>query len=236
MKRLFIDEIDNMRDLGGYITKEGKVIKNFCLVRSNLPKNLSKKSIDKLVNKKITTIIDLRSEEEISKEPGIFFDSKFFNCHYVKIKGDGRLPDTPKKVFDSYVEMIEGKEAIGKIFSIIANSTHGVLYYCNAGKDRTGVVSALILKLLGVDDKDIILDYIASGIYLKEMLDEFASSINISNINDIIIPKQETMFRVLEYIEERYNTIEEYLYFCGVKEDELKYIKAKNLETIIDNC
>ena len=230
MKRLFIDEIDNMRELGGYSNKDGKVIKYDFLVRSNLPKSLSENNINDLLNKKITTIIDLRNDEEIAKKPGVFYNNNLFSYHHVKIKGDGRLPDSPEMVYDSYVEMLEGKEEIGKVFNIIANADGGILFYCNAGKDRTGVVSALILKLLGVNDKDIVVDYIASGIYLKEILEEFANSTQIKDIKSIITPNSNTMFRLLSYIEKKYDTIENYLYSCGVTEEELKCIKQKVLK------
>ena len=227
MKRLFIDEIENMRDLGGYLTKDGKVIKYDHFIRSNLPKFLSEKNIKEILSKGITTVIDLRSKEEVSKSPGIFSSNNEFNYYNVIIKGDGRLPDRPESVLNSYIEMLEGKEEIGKIFSIISEVSGGVIYYCSAGKDRTGLISALILKLLGVDNKDIAVDYIASGVYLKETLNEFASKVQVENIKDIIIPKEETMFKILEYIEKNYNTIENYLNICGVTYENLESIKAK---------
>lgn len=230
MRRLFIDEIENMRELGGYRTRDGKIIKNNLLIRSNLPKKLSNKAISDLVDKNITTIIDLRNDEEVKKCSGIFVTNKLFNYHRIKIKGDGKLPDSPETVLDSYIEMLEGKEEINKIFSIISNSKGGILYYCNAGKDRTGVISALILKLLDVDDKDIVIDYIASGVYLKEMLDEFSSSSEIERIKDIITPKAETMFGILEYIKDHYDGILNYLNSCGVLAEELEFIKSKYLE------
>lgn len=227
MKRLFTDEIDNMRELGGYFTKDGKIIRYDFLIRSNLPKSLSEENINYLLDKKITTIIDLRNNEEIAKKPGVFYNSNLFRYNHVKIKGDGKIPDSPEMVYDSYVEMIEGKEEIGKVFNIIANADDGVLFYCNAGKDRTGVVSALILKSLGVKDKDIVLDYIASGIYLMEMLEEFANSTQIVDIKSIITPNPDTMFKVLSYVEKKYDNIENYLYSCGVTQKELKHIKKK---------
>lgn len=227
MKRLFTEEIENMRDLGGYSTKSGKVIKYDCFIRSNLPKMLSSESIREIADSGITTVIDLRSDEEISGNPNIFSNNDLFKYYHVKIKGNGRLPDSPEEVYDSYIEMIEGKEKIGKVFHVIANADGGVLYYCNAGKDRTGVISALILKLLDVRDEDIVEDYIASGVYLKEMLNAFAEKVQIKNIKEIITPKKETMVGVLNYIEEKYDTVENYLRSCGVTAEELECIRRK---------
>jgi len=230
MKRLFIDEIDNMRDFGGFITKEGKKIKNNCLIRSNFPKNLSQKSLDKLVDKSITTVIDLRSEKEIEKNPGIFFDNKLFQYYNVRIKGDGRLPESPETVYDSYIEMLEGKEEIGEVFNIISRTKGGILFFCSAGKDRTGVISSLILKLLNVSEEDIIEDYVLSGVYLEKMLIDFANTMKKDRIIDIITPNRDTMIRVLAYIKENYNSIENYLSLCGVTSEEMCNIKNKVCE------
>ena len=62
------------------------------------------------------------------------------------------------------------------IIYTIEISDCGVLYFCNAGKDRTGVVSALLLRRLGYDNEYIIKDYLQSADNLKEMLRAYAAS------------------------------------------------------------
>lgn len=226
MKRLFINEIENMRDLGGYITREGLTIPYNRFIRSNLPVSLNKENIEVLLKNNIKTVIDLRSDEEVQKKNSIFFNNIYFNYYHIKINGNGRIPNKPEDVLASYVEMIEGKEEIRKIFSILAKNTAGVIYYCNAGKDRTGVISALILKLLGVNDKDIIDDYVVSGVFLHKMLNEFASNSSIKNIKEIITPRADIIIRLLDYIDDTYCGVEKYLESCGITEPEIKNIKA----------
>lgn len=226
MKRLWGDEIENMRDLGGYFTQSGKSIKENLLVRSNLPKCLSDEVICDFVNKGITTIIDLRTDEEIAKAPSVFIDNQKFDWYHVQMGGNAKIPDTLEGVVDSYVEILEWKCGISKVFKIIAKASGGVLFHCTTGKDRTGVIAAVLLKLLGVRDDDIVADYIVSGAYLKSNLDEFASN---QLEREIITPRANTMFEILDYITKRYVNVEEYLKICGVTEDELLAIRKRVL-------
>ena len=228
MRRYFIKEIENMRDIGGYPINSRKCVSEGLIIRSNVPINLSENSLLELEKKGYGTIIDLRNDEEIAKKKGVFFGNDKFQYNHIKIKGDGRIPDSKDGILESYIEMIEGKEQIKKIFNIIAETKGGIIYYCNAGKDRTGVITAIILKLLGVDDKDIVIDYIASGIYLKEMLEDYAKKMkNKKDILEIIKPNEETMFKVLNYISNKYSSIENYLISCGVEKNTLLKIKNK---------
>ena len=97
----------------------------------------------------------------------------------------------------------------------------------NAEKDRTEVVTALILKLLGVDEKEIAVDYIASGIFLNKMLEDYANSINNKEILKIITPKQDTIFKMFRYIQDNYGSIEEYLKQCGITDNTINRIREK---------
>ncbi len=84
------------------------------------------------------------------------------------------------------------------IVSTIMNADTNVLYFCNAGKDRTGVVSAIILSKLGYDKEYIINDYLLSGENLKEDLLSFAREHTEIDIN-VITPKREYIETFLEW-------------------------------------
>lgn len=60
-----------------------------------------------------------------------------------------------------------------EIFKTIANAKSGVLFHCTAGKDRTGVVSAILLALVGVADEDIVYDYAISREFNKQRIEAF---------------------------------------------------------------
>lgn len=119
--------------------------------------------------------------------------------------GDGKIPDSKDKVLDSYIEMLQGKKQIKEIFDILAKNRGGIIYYCNAGKDRTGVITAIILKFLGVNNKD---------------------------IYSIINPNYDTMYNLLQYIDNQPNGIIGYLQSCNISNENLNKIKNKYIQKI----
>ena len=84
-----------------------------------------------------------------------------------------------------------------QILDTILNAKSNVMYFCTAGKDRTGVVSALILRRLGFSDDVIIDDYMKSKDNLMDMLTAYVKSHPEVDL-EIIIPHRENMERLLE--------------------------------------
>ena len=227
MRRFFVNNIENMRDIGGYAIGKDKVVKPGKIIRTNLPTTLEEENIEELISMGFNTVIDLRNNDEFAKKKNVFFENSNFKYNHIKINGDGILPKSKDTVLDSYIEMLDGKEEIKKIFNILDKEEGGIIYFCDAGKDRTGVITACILKLLGVDNKDIIVDYIATGIFLREKLISFANSITDRDIFDIINPRYETMDGLLKYIDKNYGSIECYLIDCGVTKECIENVKNK---------
>ena len=227
MVRYLKDSIENMRDIGGYKSTLGNRVKLGRLVRSNLPQNLSSKDISFLNKMGINTVIDLRSKEEVETKKSVFENNKDFKVYHMEIDVGKDIPKTQELVPKSYMDMLTLQEKMKRIFEILGNNEK-VLYFCNAGKDRTGVVTALILKLLGVSEEDIIKDYVATKEYMKETLNQYANSND--KILNIITPKEFYMKEFLKGFSERYHCIEEYLKLIGVKDNTIKNIKIKFIE------
>ena len=125
------------------------------------------------------------------------------------------------------MDMLNLQEKMKTIFEILGNNEK-VLYFCNAGKDRTGVVTALILKLLDVSENNIIEDYVFTGQFMKTNLIKFANSNN--RILNIIAPKKIYMQEFLKEFEKKYNNIEEYLKTIGVEDYIIEKIKTNYVE------
>ena len=86
-----------------------------------------------------------------------------------------------------------------KIINTIMNAESNVIYFCTAGKDRTGVVSAIILKRLGFSDEVIIDDYMKSKDNLMDMLTAYVSAHPEVDI-EIIVPHRENIEQLLKQL------------------------------------
>ncbi|MEG0550888.1 MAG: tyrosine-protein phosphatase [Vagococcus sp.] len=168
------------------------------LIRSDVPSNLSEREIQWLLDNKITTIIDLRQEDEIREKRCVLEKNSKFAYYNLPVRGGSEIPDSPNDVPKSYINMVD--EVMWKIIELVENATTNVLYFCNAGKDRTGVVSAILLLRMNIDKKEIIDDYFKSGIYLEKMLKEYVE-MNPSVDLEVITPKEIYMETFLEMLE-----------------------------------
>ena len=162
-------------------------------IRSDVPNNITEDEILYLIKNKILTIIDLRTEEERKEKPCKLQYNKKFKYYCVPLTS--KIPLSSKDVSKSYIEMVDKK--LMNLIKIIENSKTNNLFFCNAGKDRTGVLSAILLDRLGKDKNYIINDYMISYDNMKDFLKEY-SKINPKVNLDIITPKK-------EYIEEFLN-------------------------------
>lgn len=227
MVRYLENSIENMRDIGGYKSSLGNRVKLGRLIRSNLPRDLSNNDISILNKMGINTVIDLRSQEEIRTKKSVFENNKNFIVYHIGIDVGKDIPATEKLVPKSYMDMLNLQEKIKKIFDILGDNEK-VLYFCNAGKDRTGVVTALILKLLHVKEKDIIEDYVVTKELMKATLNKYANYNN--KILNIITPKKIYMEEFLKDFKIKYSSIENYLKTIGIEDNIIKKIRMKYIE------
>lgn len=186
-----LHSVPNARQLGGYLTVSGKKIRKNLLVRSARLSDMSHEDSKRLQALGIDTVIDLRTPQEIAESPDQNTDLfRCFSCPLPTVE----LDDYQKKVAEKYSVTADSKEqtfylseylsflsmedmyyktltessavkSLQSVFEILCSpDTHGVLFHCTSGKDRTGIVAALILIVLGVSLPDIRADYYASGI------------------------------------------------------------------------
>ncbi len=164
-------------------------------IRSDVPHHLSEYEINWLLENNFYTIIDLRTKKETQEKPCSLANLSSFNYHHLPVTHGNDVPTSEDLVSQSYINMVD--EKMLKIIDLIENSKTNVLYFCNAGKDRTGVVSAILLSRMGINDEFIIDDYLKSANNLKEMLEEYIRYNPSANIN-IITPKPRYIKEFLE--------------------------------------
>ena len=166
-------------------------------IRSDYPGKLSNSEVKWLFENAITTIIDLREEKEYIANPCRLENEDGFTYYHLPVTGGGDAPKSPEAVAETYLGMID--EQMYKIIDTIMNAESNVMYFCGAGKDRTGVVSAIILRKLGYRDQVIIDDYMESKDNLMGFFDAYVKEHPEIEIN-IIIPNEKNIKKVLEVL------------------------------------
>ena len=142
-------------------------------------------------------MVDLRTEKERAARPCPLEQDERFRYLRLPVTGGDALPDSPAWVAQSYIKMAD--EQMERILQTISESESNVLFFCTAGKDRTGVVAALLLRRAGFSEKYILRDYLLSGQNLAADLEQYARA-NPGVDLAVITPRRETMERFLRTV------------------------------------
>lgn len=241
-RRLPLENLYNARDLGGYIVDGHKCTKWFRFLRTDNMTHASESDRSFLKDYGLRTVIDLRSIEEVSDEPNPFKNDSDVHYYHCSLLVNDITKPTRTQLLDLvqggnvlvslYSGMLEdAKEVMKEIFEIIAQSEGTVLYHCTAGKDRTGVISALLLGLVGVKDADIINNYQETFYYLNEspFIHERATGVKMTKemkeLKDKFLNSDaENMRLFLEFVYDNYGGVKEYLLKIGIQQDVLDKI------------
>ena len=185
-RHIELDDASNVRDLGHYPTKEGKRTVSGLLFRAAGLHELSESSIAILLHRGIITDVDLRRTDEVDQRPDLLGKSDKIN--YIRHNIVGDLPTFPDDKLEgtletnldiivewyhkTYAGWLENNQtAIKDALTTLFNPDNlPALYHCEAGKDRTGIISALILSVCGVDDESVAEDY---GLSAKYLIDRY---------------------------------------------------------------
>ncbi len=216
----------NTRDLGGYrINGTENYTKYGRLIRSDVANYPSEKDIEFLKSAGITTIIDTRSAEEKEKKPHGLANTEGFDYYDIPIEEGSGVPESVEAIPDSYYKIAHSPN-ISKVFKTIADAEYGVMFNCTAGKDRTGVNSALILWLCGVRKSDIVFDYMRTKENDQPRFELIHKNFPDLDMN-IVIPNENNIIRFMEMIEDNYGSVEKYFKAIGISSDLQRKIKDK---------
>src|SRR5439155_9395235 len=168
-RTLAFSTVFNFRDLGGLVGVHGRAVRHGRLYRSDGLHRLAGDDLTDFAELGIRTVLDLRRPDELEAE-GRIVDSPDRTYHHVNFQSevwpeaDLTPEDMPRFLADRYGEMadaaLNGDVPVGYCLRLIADAQAlPLVFHCAAGKDRTGVLAALTLSLLGVDDDDVAFDY-----------------------------------------------------------------------------
>lgn len=168
-------------------------------VRSDVPDKITEQETEWLLRENIITIVDLRTEDEREKRKCPLADDNRFRYLCMPVTGGNVVPESVDDVSKSYIAMVD--EQMKAIIAAICGAETNVLYFCNAGKDRTGVVSAILLTQSGMDEEYIVRDYMKSKENLRMVLEEFAKQCPQVDIR-VITPHERYMKEFFEWLRE----------------------------------
>ncbi|KMT23355.1 tyrosine-protein phosphatase [Clostridium cylindrosporum] len=240
----------NTRDIGGYKTEAGERVKRGKIFRSDRLYRSSKNDINYLEKLDIKTSVDLRENSAFKRKPNRL-PSKVQYLHMPVFKKvhKGLLFAT---LFDrknlgnvfcnSYIFQLENSaKTFGSILHVMSfRENLPLMYNCTSGKDRTGIVTALLLSLLGVKDEVIIRDYSLSNLNFSKMYESFSKDYekrlkllgaNARELKPMIAVNPDWMKDALKYIRKNYGSAEYYLLTkAGLPKDSIERLRYNLLE------
>lgn len=185
-RHIDFESVLNFRDLGGYRTREGHILAWRRLFRSGELHHITRRDITKLKEEiGLRSVIDLRSSiqlEQLGVGPLSELGVKYYNIPLsIIIDSDNSKEKLEFRAFSNsgevYLYRVRRKEygrRIVEALEIIADpENHPLVFHCNAGKDRSGIITAIVLGVLGVADEDIIEDYTLTAPYMKEFINRW---------------------------------------------------------------
>jgi protein-tyrosine phosphatase len=240
-RRIDLDGCHNFRDLGGYPTGDGRTLRWRLLFRSDALHHLTPGAVARVRDEfAVGDLIDLRSSLELRTDGRGLLGREPLRFHHLPLF-DGSLTATAQQgdgftLADRYFLMAEmAKGPIARVISTLAASPAAVVYYCAAGKDRTGVVSAILLGLLGVRDEIIVADYAATQENLDAIIDRLMATEGYRELLAVLPPETqhaapETMIALLTKIRDRYGSMRGYARGIGVSDESLQRLESRLLE------
>jgi protein-tyrosine phosphatase len=243
----------NFRDLGGHRAGDGRVRRGM-LYRSAMTHDISAGGLSTLAGDYgLRMVIDLRSDEEIAEYGTAPFQAAGVSYHHQPVSSRSASPpeiirQTQQEMregrFDwtaSYLRMVEhGAPALRSTFELVA-SQDGLpaVFHCIAGRDRTGVVAALILGSLGVSADDIANDYAITGTHLKRQAHRFARQatrleLTTEQMARVLETEAEAMHSFLHELNRRHGSVEGAVLAVGVQKRTLATLRVALIEAAGD--
>jgi protein-tyrosine phosphatase len=238
-RRLAWEGVLNARDLGGYPTADGRQTRWGAVVRSDSLTALTPAGREALVGHGVRSIVDLRLPHEVADQPNPFAEPAGHGIAYSNVSfvdPAAAPPQDTTTLADGYKRMLgHFQKQVAAVMAAIAEAPDGgVLVHCAAGKDRTGLIAALLLGLVGVAPETIAADYALTAECLRprdQAWVERGPGDRAEREEQVrrFAPTAEVMLAVLEHLTERYGGVEAYLLQAGTAPGDLDRLRARLL-------
>jgi protein-tyrosine phosphatase len=229
-----LDGVFNFRDLGGYPTEDGRSLRWRTLFRADGLGRLTAADLETLRPIALKTVVDLRRASELDERGRFPFESYPVAFHHLPVidttwdRELARSENLPATEFlhRAYTAMLaEGAPRFAAAFRVLADADAlPAVFHCAAGKDRTGLLAALVLGALGVAADDIVDDYALTQATMERFLARVRSERDGAALIDSVpqtffAAEPAAMTRVLDDLERDHGSVRGYVEAIGVESD-----------------
>ena len=233
----------NVRDLGGHSTADGGETRYGAIVRADSVRQLTDAGRQAAVHYGIKTIVDLRTDDELQADPPADLPVEVV---HVSMFGDEspalwkeveaaarRAPDAIAATSEAYLVFLEhSRPTVAAAMGAVARApAGGVVVHCLGGKDRTGLLTAFLLHLAGVDTEQIASDYALSEERLRPRheawLAHAATEAERERIRQSARTPAASIAAVFAELERRYGSVAEYLRAGGLGDDDIERARSR---------
>jgi protein tyrosine/serine phosphatase len=239
----------NARDLGGHRTEDGRETRFGAIVRADSVHQLTEAGWAALADYGVRTVIDLRNDDERLEDPPPGADVELLHVpfmagskeeldrifHEVEERAKA-APDVETATRDVYLTFLEhfGRNVAAAVQAVATAQEGAVVIHCAGGKDRTGLLTAFLLDLAGVEAQHIGADYALSEERLQPRHDawlaEAETEAERERLRRITRTPAASIVGVLEELGRRHGGVEGYLLAGGATTDELERARARLLD------
>jgi len=217
----------NVRDLAGIAVDGGRRIRPGALIRSDNLVQLDERGLAALRSADVSRVVDLRSVWECRTFPSpLANDPVWVNVPLTDVA------DPDESALDLAVQfrnLLDRKRArFGEAIAVIADAPPGcVVVTCHAGKDRTGLVIAIVLAGVGASDQAIGADYATLGPGPASAMQIGSPFLDGSSVPEMMPPRPATIVMALEHLRARYGSVAAYLTGAGVTGRQLQRLTGR---------
>jgi protein-tyrosine phosphatase len=235
-RRIALEQAYNVREIGGYEAAEGRRTRLGRIFRGDSLHRLTPADQAVLRELGIRTIIDLRRDDEVALAPNVFAGAPDVTYRHISLfvtrpSTGVREGSFPLSLVDVYRYILDTSQApLHLVLSDILASEGAVLFHCTAGKDRTGIVAALLLDLAGVRRDDIARDYALTEAYIEPLMQELRDSrpamMPLEMYDKLLEAKPEFMYETLAYLDSAYGGSAGYLRSLGWRDEDISRLRG----------
>lgn len=232
-RHISLEGAHNVRDLGGYASPAGET-RWGAFFRADSLHQLSDADVQVMLDAGVRTVIDLRHDVEVKAAANRLAGLPQINYHHLPLirvmgGGAGSMPHDLRSIYTYIVDDCQGN--LRETFSTMSEAAEGgILFHCSAGKDRTGIVAALLLGLAGVEEPVIKADFALTAQAMHTLrpvliAQTVARGGDPDDLEPMLASDPDDMQALLNHVKSKHGSVENYLMHLGLTSSQMAQLR-----------